>query len=48
MEAIGKGLGKVFMAVLGMKSKRGESKGAMPYCMASSRPRSRGILGGTP
>jgi len=30
--------------VLGVKSNKGDSKGATPYCNAISRPRSSGIL----
>ena len=42
----GRGLGRPPMPCwVGWKSKSGASKGAIPYWTASSRPRSRGILG---
>ncbi len=44
-DRFGKGFGRpVIAAWLGMKSKRGESRGAIPYWMANSLPRSNGIL----
>lgn len=42
---MGSELGKLCMACwLGMNSNSGDKSGPIPYCEASSRPRSRGIL----